>query len=188
MPKIQEYEDKLSEKLFELLQKADESVNVKRIQCVLLRVRDGMSPSEIAEFVGYHPNYIEQIQAKFWKEGEIIFQKKEKGGRYNENMTKKEEKVFLESLEKESKDGSFVDISRIHEAYEEKIGRKVYRSVIYDLLDRNNWRKITPRPKHEKNNKEKMEDFKKDRLSSNNQESKRRSRKAKSSFKSDVPR
>ena len=165
MPVIREYEERLSERLSELLQNAHELTNIKRIQCVYFRVEYGFSPAEIAEMVGYNTNYVEQIQARFWKEGEEIFKKKQKGGRNHANMTLEEEKEFLEQFREESLNGRIIEVSKFHEAYEEKLGRKVYRSVIYDLLDRNGWRKIMPRPRHNKNNKEKMENFKKGRVS-----------------------
>ena len=51
MSKERKYPKGLTEKLYELLRKAEETTHVKRIQCILFRIRDGMSPSEIAELV-----------------------------------------------------------------------------------------------------------------------------------------
>lgn len=188
MPRRREYEEGLSERLFELLRNANESSYVKRIQCVYFRMKFGFSPGEISQMIGYNSNYIEQIQARFWKDGEEIFQKKQKGGRYNENMTVEEEKEFLKKFEKRAGEGKFVDTTEIHKAYEEKIGRKVYRSVIYDLLSRNGWRKIMPRPKHAKNDPVKMENFKKDRISRSSGESKGNSKNKKSTIENNVSR
>lgn len=188
MPTRREYEEGLSERLFELLRNANGSSYVKRIQCVYFRIKFGFSPSEISQMIGYNSNYIEQIQARFWKEGEEIFQKKQKGGRYNENMTVEEEKEFLNKFLKKATEGKFIEISEFHREYEKEIGRKVYKSVIYDLLDRNGWRKIMPRPKHAKNDPVKMENFKKGRVSKSSRTSKRNSKDKKSAVESDVSR
>jgi len=46
-------------------------------------------------------------------------------------------------------------------AIEEKANKKIAKSTTYRMLDRHNWRKITPRPYHPKSKPEKQEQFKK---------------------------
>ena len=162
---MQEYEKGLSAKLFKLLKKANETTSVKRIQCIYYRVKYGFTPKEIGEMIGYNTNYVEQIQARFWREGEQLFIVKEKGGRHNENLSLEEESQLLDEFKEKSKEGNIIEISRIHEAYtkivKEKEGKQPAKSTTYRMLNRHEWRKITPRPKHSKNNEEKMENFKK---------------------------
>jgi hypothetical protein len=51
--------------------------------------------------------------------------------------------------------------AEIHAAYEARIDGSVDESTIYRLLARHVWRKVIPRPKHPKAEKEKQEAFKK---------------------------
>ena len=170
--KKREYRKNLINDLEKLLKEVKSASEVKRIQCIYFKVKFKFSYDEIAKLVGYSKGHVRKIQSDFWKNEETLL-KKATGGRIRENMTIEEESELIAGFKEEAGKGNIVEVSRIHEAYEKKLGRKVYRSVIYDLLDRQNWRRIMPRPKHQKNNKEKMEIFKKGRLPSNNQESRR---------------
>ena len=160
-------------KLKELIKSKNKNICLRRVQCVYLKLQHNWNSKQIAEVIGYCESYVREILSLYKKNGDIIFQLINTGGRIRENMTVEEESELIAGFKEEAGKGNIVEVSRIHEAYEKKLGRKVYRSVIYDLLDRQGWRRIMPRPKHQKNNKEKMEIFKKGRLSSNNQESKR---------------
>ena len=154
-------------KLKELIKRKNKDICIRRVLCVLFKIEEGWNSEKIASYVGYTPSYIREIQSLYKQIGEEAFHYKPRpeGFRTHENMTLEEEKAFLDEFHHKAIKGNIIEVSSIHEAYEEKLKRKVYRSVIYDLLDRNGWRKIMPRPRHSKNNKEKMENFKKGRVS-----------------------
>jgi transposase len=84
-----------------------------------------------------------------------------RGGRYRENLTIAQEEELLKPFEEQSKSGSLVVAGKVKKAYEEKIGREVAESTIYRMLDRHDFRKITPYRRHKKANKEEQETFKK---------------------------
>ena len=46
----------------------------------------------------------------------------------------------------------------------EKLGHKVDRSMVYEMLKRHGWRKVMPRPAHVQSDHEKQELFKKTSL------------------------
>ena len=45
-------------------------------------------------------------------------------------------------------------VSKIKRSYEKAIGRTVPKPTVYRMLDRHGWRKISPRPRHPKADKE----------------------------------
>jgi hypothetical protein len=151
----------LSDSLSLLLKKTSDSLSVKRIQCIYFKAKYDKTPEEIADMVGYNVDYVKHIQANFWKNGESAFKIKLRGGRNNSIFTVKEEKNLIDKFEKEATQGRIVEVSKIHKVVEEKAKKKVAQSTTYRMLDRNNWRKVVPRPYHPKSNKKKEEDFKK---------------------------
>ena len=61
------------------------------------------------------------------------------------------EEEFLQQFYDDAVQGKVVTLREIKAAYEEKNGHKLSSfSQIYKLLHRHNWRKIKPRPKHQK--------------------------------------
>ena len=50
--------------------------------------------------IGYNKNYVKQIQAEYWKNGDSTFYLKQRGGRRRENLTIKEEKAIVEEFQK----------------------------------------------------------------------------------------
>lgn len=153
--------DKLIEHLQKLLRSSSNNMSIKRVQCVYFKIKYDKDPEEIGEMVGYNKSYVKQVQAKYWKEGESAFYLKPRGGRRRENLTLEEEKRIVEEFRKKAENAEILEVSKIKKYYEEKVGKKVPKSTVYRMLDRQDWRKITPRPSHPKSNPEAMEKFKK---------------------------
>lgn len=153
--------ENLSDYLIQLLRKANDSLSVKRIQCVYFKAKYDKTPEEIADMVGYNVAYVKQIQAIFWKYGESALDIKPRGGRRRENLKFKEEKELIDKFNKGAEKGGIIEVSKIKAAYESKIGKKVAKSTVYRMLKRHDWRKIAPRTKHPKSDKEALENFKK---------------------------
>ena len=84
-----------------------------------------------------------------------------KGGRYHAYLTEEEEASWLEGFRDAGENGGILEVGRIQAAFEEKVGRKVAKSTVYDLLHRHGWRKITPRPRHPKSDPDAAASFKK---------------------------
>lgn len=83
------------------------------------------------------------------------------GGRRNEHMTEEQEKSFLKPFFERAHTGEIATTAEIKEALEERVGHSLHHSVVYRFLDRNQWRKIKPRPAHIQSSEEVQEDFKK---------------------------
>lgn len=84
-----------------------------------------------------------------------------KGGRRNELMKPEEEKDFLAPFFVSAKKGQIATVAEIKLAVEEHVSHPIGHYTIYRFLDRNEWRKIMPRPRHVGAKKEAQEEFKK---------------------------
>ena len=83
------------------------------------------------------------------------------GGRERENMSIEEEKAFLESYLEKARAGGILIVSDIHQALEERLGRKVALASAYNLLHRHGWRKLAPDMRHVETDQKMQENWKK---------------------------
>lgn len=83
------------------------------------------------------------------------------GGRRNAHMTRQEERLFLKPFFDRAATGEIATVAEIQEALEQYVGNPLHHSVVYRFLDRNDWRRIKPRPSHVQAKKEEQETFKK---------------------------
>ena len=109
------------------------------------------SAQQIADMVGFDVP-VRNLSA-FLRDGEAALKLSGKGGRYHAYLTEEEEASWLEGFRDAGENGGILEVGRIQAAFEEKVGRKVAKSTVYDLLHRHGWRKITPRPRHPKSDR-----------------------------------
>jgi hypothetical protein len=159
-PKI-EFPKGTTDRMEELLKHAKDISEFKRIQCIYFRAKFDYDAELISKITGYKLQTVRNIHSSFLKYGKKALNITKKGGRYNEVLTIKEEKKLIDEFDEKASKGGVIEVSKIHKAYEEKANKKVAKSTVYRMLDRHNWRKITPRPSHPKSNAENMEKFKK---------------------------
>jgi transposase len=74
-------------------------------------------------------------------------------------MTREEESLFLKRFFERAATGEIATVAEIQEALEEYVGNPLHHSVVYRFLDRNDWRRIKPRPSHVQAKKEEQETF-----------------------------
>lgn len=76
-------------------------------------------------------------------------------------MTREEESLFLMPFLERAATGEIATVAEIREALEQYVGNPLHHSVVYRFLDRNEWRRIKPRPAHVQARREEQEAFKK---------------------------
>lgn len=76
-------------------------------------------------------------------------------------MSLDEERAFLGEHLAQAESGDLLTAKQLASALEKKLGQEVSIDYIYGLLHRHEWRKLTPRPHHAKQNPAIMETFKK---------------------------
>jgi transposase len=80
--------------------------------------------------------------------GSASIEEDRRGGRHHAYLTQDEEQAFLEPFITQAEAGHLVTTHMIQQAFEDRVGQSVHSSTISDLLHRNDWRNITPRPQH----------------------------------------
>ena len=135
----------------------------KKIQAVYFRAQYDYSASQIAQMVGLKLQTIKNIHSAYLKYGETSLKssKSPRGGRNISYLTLEQEKAFLAEFEVQGKQGKILEIAQIHVALQQKTGLEIPLSTTYKMLHRRGWRKLAPRPKHPKGDKEAQENFKK---------------------------
>ena len=144
-----------------LLRETDSIWEMRRIQCVLLRVSEEKTAEQIAPVVGLHPGSVWRIWSLYMKNGEAALLGEQRGrARGNAHLTLAQEKGILSSLLKQATRGKLLTIRDVHAAVCRKAGEDVDMSTTYRMLKRHKWRKIVPLPTHPKGNAKIREAFK----------------------------
>ena len=102
-----------------------------------------------------------QVISDYNRLGATAIETPGKGGRNNSYLSLKAEKEFLSSFTELAVAGGITTATKIKQAFEELVGKKVNKSTIYRLLERQEWRKRMPRPSHPEADSEAQEAFKK---------------------------
>lgn len=143
------------------LKEAKTAADVRRLQAIYFRARYGDSAMQVAARTGLSLQTVRNLHSAWRRHGEMMLDMKPKGGRYNEHQSVEKEQAFIAPFIEKAKAGRVLEVSKIHRALEEALGKKLHVQNTYNLLHRHGWRKITPRPKHPKGDVEAQKAFKK---------------------------
>jgi transposase len=124
----------------------------QRLQCLWLRVGQELSTEAIAQAVGLSVSHVRRVWSEYLRGGLAAGQGRPKGGRRHQNLTLAQERAVLVSWQQRAKRGSLVTARSIKMDYEQRLGRAVPDSTVCRLLARHQWRRVTPRPRHPKDN------------------------------------
>jgi transposase len=129
---------------------------------ILQAAEDGELPTEaLSKTFRVSLSSITHIITNFRKDGLAGIRSTKLGGN-RRNISKEEEKKFLEGYVQQGREGRIIEVSEIWRAYEEKMGRPVSSCAVYGMLHRNGWRKVMPRSRHPKKaSPEAIESYKK---------------------------
>lgn len=121
----------------------------RRLLALKLKAVDGMLSKDVGTITNLHETSVNRIVSRYQKEGieAIVGVRHHHEHRY---MSRKEEEDFLGQFQVRSEAGQIIETREIHQAYEQAVGRRVTRNMIYYLLHRHKWRKVVPRSRHEK--------------------------------------
>lgn len=136
--------------LAERLKRANSHREYQRIQCVLIRATLGSAAAEIAQLLGWSIATVHVIHSRWSKEGEALFDLRERGGRRNQHLSAQQEAALLAPFTAKAQAGGMLHVNEIKLAFEQEVGGTVAASTVYRMLDRHGWRKVVPRPRHPK--------------------------------------
>lgn len=120
----------------------------KRLKVLIYRY-EGFSDKEIANKLDYSVGRISQLCSEFKKVGLEEYTRQKYKGNYR-YLSEEEEKEILEKCNEKGDKGEFVNVKEIRHIFEVELGFEVGDTYTYNLLKRHGWRKVMPRPQHEK--------------------------------------
>ena len=132
----------------------------QRWQAIFLTSK-GLSSKVVAEYVGTTKGTVHQWVYQYNHNGSDGIFLQGRGGRRFGLLTLDEERDLLEQVRSKAEQGRILTAYAVKVHIEEKTGKAVSKDYLYDILHRHGWRKVMPRPKHPKADKEKQEEFKK---------------------------
>jgi len=144
----------------EQMQKSQTREQFQRWQAIYLASK-GLAVDQVAEYVGVSKGTVYQWVFQYNHEGPEAYTLQGRGGRRFGLMSLEEEEQYLDGIRAEAEQGRLVGAFLLREGIEKKLGRRVSKDYLYDLLHRHGWRKVVPRPRHPKADIERQEEFKK---------------------------
>jgi transposase len=115
----------------------------------------------IARHCGVSKATVHAVISRYNRLGVAAIETPGKGGRRRQYLTLEEEQEFLAPFFAQAECGEIATVGQIWRAFEQRVGHPVDNSTVYRLLHRHGWRKVMPRPKHPKSDRETQEQFKK---------------------------
>ena len=131
------------EKAKKLMRKAKSAKEIRICQAVIFPL-EGLTLKQTAEKLGCNVRWVSRNRSEFIAS---------KGFPVKAS--------FLNQLQEQAQKGMLVTATQIHIELEKYLGRHVPRSSVYNLLHRNNWRKVVPNKRHVKTDKAKQYEWKK---------------------------
>lgn len=162
MSRITKASDRLS--IDEIKSKIKSTTGFWRVQKWLVVYNALVFPrcsEEIANHLAVSRSFVNKTISEYNRFGAESIQTKGKGGRRNSYLTLDQEKEFIGKFIEKAQRGHIATAMEIKRAFEKLIGKKVHKTTIYRLLERNHWRKVVPLPEHPKKDKKAQESFKK---------------------------
>jgi len=84
-----------------------------------------------------------------------------RGGRRRSLLSVSDEQEILKTVEQKASKGLIKTANDIRDIVEAKVGKPVSDDYLWDILNRNGWKKKMPRPHHPKRNVSEQQEFKK---------------------------
>lgn len=159
MPKKTKVSGEVLQLAMEAAENAKTSDDLRAAQSILIPSLLNVPDRVTGQIIGRSRGTVVRLRKKFIAAKPS--QNRNWGGRRSGYMTIEQERRFLSEFLEQAAHGGILVVSKIKQAFELKVGRKVAESTIYRLLDRHDWRTIIPRPRHPNSNIEAREGFKK---------------------------
>jgi transposase len=159
MPKKTKVSSEVLQLAMEAAEKAKTSDDLRSAQAVLIPGLLDIPDRVTGKIIGRSRVTVVQLRKKFSTAKQT--QDRNWGGRRSGYMTIAQERQFLSEFLDQAAHGGILVVSKIQQAFEAKVGRKVAQTTIYRMLDRHDWRTIIPRPRHPNSSEEAREGFKK---------------------------
>jgi transposase len=122
------------------------------------------SAAVISPLVNLSKPSIYKIIEQYNKLGAAAIRYTPRGGRRRSLLSIAEEEEVFKSIEHNAAKGLIKTANDIRAVIESKVGKAVSDDYLWDLLNRNGWKKKMPRPHHPKRSVAQQQEFKKNSL------------------------
>ena len=119
------------------------------------------SAAIISPIVNLSKPSIYKIVEHYNKSGLEGIKYRQRGGRRRSLLSVTDEAELLDAIEHKAGKGLIKTANDIRTMVEAKVGKSVSDEFLWDLLNRNGWKKKMPRPHHPKRNTSEQQEFKK---------------------------
>lgn len=133
----------------------------KKRLTVWLTVIGPFSAQEVARMTGVSKQAVWLWVGQYNKHGPAGLERVGRGGRRRAFLSWEQEQTLLISLEKRAAEGEWITARQLLPEIRTAMGKEVSLWYVYGLLRRHRWRKLGPRPRHLKADREAQEEFKK---------------------------
>ena len=154
------------EELLSWLRDSPDRASYQRRLAIWLSWTKPMSAEEVARMLGVSKQAIWLWIGQYNQQGPEGLQRQGRGGRRWSLLELEEESRVLGRLLEKAQAGEVITARQVWPEVQKAAGQEVSLAYIYKLLKRHGWRKMGPRPRHVKANREVQEAFKKNSLSS----------------------
>lgn len=137
----------------------------RRWMLIRQAVVDPQPAGVLASRFGLSPQTVRNLLSAYRQRGAAGIETPGRGQRQRAYLSLEEEQQLLQEFRQASHAGQMSTAQEIKAALESAVGHPVAKSTVYRLLQRHQWRKVTPRPAHPKANPEQQQAFKKTLLS-----------------------
>ena len=161
MPKKAELPPAVIEAAREAAQKAKTCDQLRMAQTVLVPGIINVPDQTTGQIIGRSRLTVVRLRKRFRESCTGQGPRPDWGGRRYGYMTLEQELQFLSHFFDQATEGGVLIVSEIRRAYEAQVGHKVAKTTIYRMLERHDWRKIMPRPRHPRSDEKAKEGFKK---------------------------
>lgn len=149
------------------IMKARSVEELRCAQAVILPLDFGLSMEATSKVLGISKGWACQMRRRFIlmhsmsQTRQDTPQSRQGKVRNRAYMKSEEEAAFLAQFTEKAERAGVLIVSEIHQALEEKLGRKTSKATTYNLLHRHGWRKLAPDKRHPKADVAAQEDWKK---------------------------
>ena len=143
------------------VRRSEDLQEFKQALAVLLPADLNASLDRTAQLLGVGRATVNRFQSRFKQRGDAGGTRLNWGGRRRSLMSDEEEKEFLRPWAEQAQTGGVLELPPIREALSLRLGRKVAASVMYRLMARNGWRKVTTETRDAKSDPRTQEALKK---------------------------
>jgi transposase len=127
----------------------------------MVQVAGVRSAAVISPMVNLSKSSIYKIVEQYNKSGVGSIKYTLRGGRRRSLLSAEDELSLLSAIEQKAAKGLIKTAQDIRTIVEAKVGRPVSDDYLWDLLNRNGWKKKMPRPHHPKKDAAEQQEFKK---------------------------